>query len=124
MPNSDLIEAINLIKSNKKPEALTILSTLVRIEPKNELAWLWLSVCIDDSDKKKYCLQKVLDINPTNEHAIKALKQINYPQPPTTEEIIQHPIPVKVSPKRNKIFTCLLSCVVVFVITIIIGINV
>lgn len=65
--------AINLYKSGDKQSARQLLLEIVKSDPQNETGWLWLSACVDTVDQKKYCLEKVLAINPNNLDAQKAV---------------------------------------------------
>jgi formylglycine-generating enzyme len=51
-------------------------SVCAKTRSKNELAWLWMSKCVDKKEFKIDCFQKVLEINPSNETAQKALQRI------------------------------------------------
>jgi hypothetical protein len=73
-----LNQAIILIKAGKKSEALPILMAIPRTDPEKELAWLWLSECFDKSQQKRWCFEQALNLNPNNEQAKKALKQIEF----------------------------------------------
>jgi hypothetical protein len=86
--------AIAEIKAGNKSSGLYLLSDVVKAEPKNELAWLWLATCVDSIDKKKFCLNKALSINPNNQIAHKALSQLDRPPEPSLEEIIANPVTV------------------------------
>ncbi len=44
-----------------------LLMQSLKIEPKNELAWLWLSRTIAEPKKKIQCLERALKLNPNNE---------------------------------------------------------
>ena len=79
VPNS-LSEAVELIKKGNKAAALPILKQIIKAEPGNEDAWLWLFACVDDISQKKFCLQKALEINPGNLHARKALEKLTEPK--------------------------------------------
>lgn len=72
-----LKQAIDLIKAGDKDAGGKILVTIVKQEPTNELAWLWLSVCVKTNKDKRYCLKQALKINPSNSQAIKALQKIS-----------------------------------------------
>jgi hypothetical protein len=76
-----LLEAINKAKAGEKAAAGKMLSDYVRKNPSSETAWIWLSICVAPLDQKKYCLNKVLAINPENEGARKALSQLDVPVP-------------------------------------------
>jgi hypothetical protein len=76
----DLQTAIDLVKAGKKSEGGKILSELVKVNPNNEFAWQWLSVCVLSEKEKQYCLNQVLRINPQNEYAKNTLEKIKPPQ--------------------------------------------
>src|SRR3970040_35564 len=79
--------AIAAVKAGDKTSGLHLLSEIVKVEPSNETAWLWLSVCVDNVEQKKYCLTKALSINPNNQNARKALAQLEQPPQPSVEDI-------------------------------------
>jgi len=85
----ELNQAITLIKAGKKSEAIPILKNILKTDRDNELAWLWMSTCVDKPEDKKFCLQEALRINPNGENTKKALDQLE-PKPslqPTLEEM-------------------------------------
>lgn len=77
MSTDKLRQAITLINSGKKKEAILLLRDVINQEPHNEQAWLWLYSCVDKIDQKIFCLQKALSINPSNADAKKALAGLN-----------------------------------------------
>lgn len=91
MEEEDLKKAIVLIKAGNKSDSVPILKNILKTNRNNELAWLWLSVCADNTEDKKYCLQEALRINPNNEHVKKALEQMQieseFIPPPTLREM-------------------------------------
>src|SRR5829696_617183 len=44
-----------------------LLMQSLKIEPKNEVAWLWLSRTMAEPHKKLQCLERALKLNPANE---------------------------------------------------------
>lgn len=93
MTSEKLNNAIQMIKKGEKKAALPLLKEIVKEDPKNENAWLALSLCIDKYENKKYCLEQALKINPGNVNTQNALKKI---EPKTESEIFQ---------KQNQIFS-------------------
>jgi hypothetical protein len=95
MISEKLTQAVQLIKAGNKQAALPILKEIVQIEPNNETAWLWLYSSVDNTSQKKYCLQKVLEINPNNQNARNALaklsNQIPSPAPQLARPLSQQP---------------------------------
>ena len=71
-----LNRAISLFKNGKRGKAAELLKGLIEMEPRNETAWLWLSACVESIADKQDCLLKVLEINPVNQTARKALKRL------------------------------------------------
>ena len=88
MKDNLLEQAISLYKSGNIKSAGEVLKNLVRQDPKNEAAWLWLSVCVEKNEQKQYCLQRVLEINPENRDARTALQMLIGPATPKVEEIL------------------------------------
>jgi hypothetical protein len=76
--------AINLFKSGDKQAAKQLLLEIIKSDPQNETGWLWLSACVDTIDQKKYCLEKVLAINPNNLDAQKAVLSLQNRQQVST----------------------------------------
>lgn len=87
MTSEKIKSAINLFKSGDKQAAKQLLLEIIKSDPQNETGWLWLSACVDTIDQKKYCLEKVLAINPNNLDAQKAVLSLqNRQQVPSTKE--------------------------------------
>jgi tetratricopeptide (TPR) repeat protein len=77
-------------KAGDKEQARQLLQQSIRLEPTSEPAWLWLASVARDSRERMFCLRKILEINPSNEQAIKALRQLEVtlgtaPLPPEPE---------------------------------------
>lgn len=68
-----LLDAIELIKADKRGEAMPILRSIIREDSNFEDAWLWMSVAVDEIDQSIICLDNVLRINPDNLDASTAL---------------------------------------------------
>jgi len=68
-------QAIALIKSGDKQGGQRLLAEVVTADPKNEMAWLWLT-SVAPAEKRRYCLEKVLSINPNNEQARQLLERL------------------------------------------------
>jgi hypothetical protein len=92
----ELTQAVVLIKAGKKLEAVPLLKNILKVDREVELAWLWLSACVETRDNKKYCYQEALRINPANPHAKKALEQL---EPAPMGPIVS--VPIKEKPEAN-----------------------
>lgn len=86
MKDFNLEHAIDLIKSHQISFAQAVLIRLLRQNIRNEAAWLWLAVTMDNPRKIAYCLHRVVQINPNNARArqylfryLRAAKRQNLP---------------------------------------------
>lgn len=80
---SQLQEAVNAIKSGNTDRAKQLLADVLKHNPQDENAWLWMTKCVTSNDEKRYCFERVLKINPQNQHAIEGIRRLNNPVPPT-----------------------------------------
>jgi tetratricopeptide (TPR) repeat protein len=67
---------IQAAKAGQKDQARDLLQQSLRLDPKNEAAWLWLASVARDKRERVFCLQNLLKINPNNEPGIKALQAL------------------------------------------------
>lgn len=71
--NELLQRGMKAAKARQVAEALGLLKQLVELEPRNEMAWLWLSEVVGTDEHRIVCLENVLAINPDNQAAQKGL---------------------------------------------------
>ncbi len=69
MAENALQQAIAALKAGRRKQARAILAHLLRQDPHNEEAWLWLSGAVEQDSERLLCLRQVLAINPNNERA-------------------------------------------------------
>jgi hypothetical protein len=62
-------KGIAAARSGRSDEARRLLQTVVRADPDNEMAWLWLSGLMPTDHQKRDCLEHVLRANPRNGYA-------------------------------------------------------
>lgn len=75
-----LMDAIELVKTDHRREAIHILRELIREDNDFEDAWLWMSVAVESLDQSSICLDNVLRVNPHNFNAASALQRIRSPE--------------------------------------------
>lgn len=75
-----LMDAIELVKTDHRREAINILRELIREDNDFEDAWLWMSVAVESLDQSSICLDNVLRVNPDNFNAASALHRIRSPE--------------------------------------------
>ena len=72
----DINSGISAYKSNNKKLATEIFIDLVKENPKNEKAWLWLAACVSKTEEKIVCLNNAISINPKNIDAKNAVAKL------------------------------------------------
>lgn len=68
--------ASDAVRANKKAEARELLEKVLELDEHNEQAWLWMSGVVDSAEDRRVCLENILIINPTNETALKGIRQL------------------------------------------------
>ncbi len=89
---------IRLAKAGQKEEARELLQQSIRLDPDNEAAWLWLASVAQDNRERVFCLQKLLEINPTNEMALKAMAAATQPAAPMVKRLPNAPVTKAATP--------------------------
>ena len=98
-----LQEAIAAVKAGQTVRARQLLITILRQDPNNEQAWLWMSAVVDTDEAKAMCLEKVLALNPQNAAArrgLSALRSHLVPVPATPRAEQKTVEPVAVAPEE------------------------
>jgi hypothetical protein len=75
-----LMDAIELLKEDRREEARRLLRELIQEDSNFEDAWLWMSIAVDSLDQSSVCLDNVLRVNPDNSQAAGALYRIRKPE--------------------------------------------
>jgi tetratricopeptide (TPR) repeat protein len=84
MDSSDerLQEGIAAYKQGQKQQARRSIKQALRLNPKNENAWLWLSGVVESDEQRRTCLDRALAINPNNKAARRGLALLTAEPPP------------------------------------------
>jgi hypothetical protein len=69
--------AIQAIRNQENTSALNLLKDVIRGDPVNELAWLWISQIVATDKDRRNCLEQLLKINPQNTTAIRGLQLLD-----------------------------------------------
>jgi twitching motility two-component system response regulator PilG len=69
-----LREGIEAAKSGDKAKTRQLLTQVTQLDPRNEVAWMWLASVAEDPVSTLNCLRQVLSINPQQARALSALK--------------------------------------------------
>jgi len=76
-----LRQAIAAIKAGDQETGQQLLAQVISADPQNEAAWSLLASVLEDEDKKRRCLERVLAINPGNGRAALELLQLQEAKP-------------------------------------------
>jgi hypothetical protein len=78
MSGRDLVlaQGIAAARAGDRQAARRLLAEAAQRDPGSELAWLWLSGVLDTTQGRSFCLQRALEINPTNEIARRGLQAL------------------------------------------------
>jgi hypothetical protein len=102
--DNKLQEAITAIKAGDKLTGYRLLVEVIKADPQGknaEDAWLWMSVVVDDPEKRRKSLETVLSLNPNNETARKRLSQLQIP-PSQPRKPTPHTLMPRVAPKQTQ----------------------
>jgi tetratricopeptide (TPR) repeat protein len=83
------VRGIAAAKAGNRDEARRLLQSAIRLEPDNEVAWLWLASVARDVQERVFCLERLLQMNPNNESARKALAALKGEQEPAPAPAIR-----------------------------------
>lgn len=82
MSEQQLLQAgVSALKANDRQKALAIFAQLVQQYPQSERGWFLLGMSMDAKDKRLYCLQRVLTLNPNNQEAKNQIALLSPPKP-------------------------------------------
>jgi tetratricopeptide (TPR) repeat protein len=85
-----LQQAISAARAGRELTARDIFLEIVEINPRSEVAWMWLTGLLDDLDDCIYACKMVLEINPGNVHAREYLGQLRVREQKRTADVQKH----------------------------------
>jgi len=72
-----LDSAIQAIQYGDRASGMRLLAQVLRADPQNVRAWLWMSEVADTEEQRRECLQRVMAIDPLNRTAHARLTQLD-----------------------------------------------
>lgn len=78
MTESNTIDqAIQALRAGDNALAQKLLTQALQADPKDDQAWYWMAACVSDGERKRYCLEKALALQPENALARQALDELD-----------------------------------------------
>jgi len=78
-------QAIAALEAGRAVESQQLLAQVLRQEPNNEAAWLWMAETVAAPERKRYCIQRASAVNPASEDARRLLAELDgQPAPAVT----------------------------------------
>lgn len=81
-----LKQAIQLIQSGDQERARQLLIDLLKTDPKNDRAWVWMAAVVETAELKQECLEEALKHNPRNQVARRGLAALGATPEPLPEQ--------------------------------------
>jgi hypothetical protein len=79
----DLLKrGIAAFKAGRKDEAQGLFQQVLKLDRRNEQAWLWMSGVVESDVERRACLQTVLTLNPANDTAKRGLERLQAAEKP------------------------------------------
>lgn len=100
----DLQQAITAIKAGDKATGKRLLREILKIDQRNEAAWLWMTQCVNTDEDQQKCLQNALRVNPNSEQAKRGLAVLQQRQASQQPPKVEAP-PKPIEPKPKPILT-------------------
>lgn len=75
--NELMQEGIRDVRDGRMGDAYKVFKKVIERNPRNEFAWIWISVTSEDHAEKRAALEKALEINPNSQHAKEALRTLS-----------------------------------------------
>ncbi|HMP43410.1 MAG TPA: hypothetical protein PKA05_23760, partial [Roseiflexaceae bacterium] len=77
-----ITQGAEALRAGDRARAHDLLSQALRLDPQSEQAWLWLSGAVATDEQRRYCLQRVVALNPDNAAAVRGLAALGGATPP------------------------------------------
>lgn len=106
MAESDTILQLGIeaAREGNREEARNLFGLLTRQEPNNAQAWLWLAGVAEGPEQRRAALERVVELDPTNEMAVKGLQAMGVKPTTRLDDAVvpaDAPPPVAAAPERE-----------------------
>lgn len=99
-PQDDLLQrGIAAAKAGQVDEARRLLAQALKLNPRSEAAWLWMSGVVQTREERIRCLKQVIAINPRNTLALRGLRALGVPAEAAPARQVEAPDGVPLVPE-------------------------
>ncbi len=88
---TQLQNAAKAIREGDKKLGKKLLVELLKEDPTNDMAWLWMSAVIGTDKRRRECLEEALRHNPNNQTAQKELQKLKQSGQPSSPSLGNRP---------------------------------
>jgi len=109
MSREFLQQGMAALKAGHKADARRLLEQAVQTDPRSEQGWLWLSGTVETDQERRFCISKVLSINPGNAAAQRGFRALGSgPERSPLEEVkkMPEPLPPQLPTPSTASITC------------------
>jgi len=111
-------QAVAHIQAGELEKGKQILAQVLKQNPRDENAWLWLALSVTDREQERYCFERVLKINPQNQFAIEGLRRLDNPVSPPTQPKVEQQKPVEEGRPSDVILTLAIVGIGLFLVAL------
>ena len=79
-----LKQAMAAVNAGDTVQGRALIENVLESDPHNDLAWVWLSGCVEDPIQRRICLQQALKANPQNPAALDGMRVLDGELVPAT----------------------------------------
>ena len=100
--DANLQKGIKAARRGHKEPAQKLLGQVVKADPSNEQAWMWLAKVVEQPEQKAQCLERVIQLNPDNQWAAQELAALQNQSAPADKTIVSAPAAEAETPPELK----------------------
>lgn len=105
--NERFQQAVQTLKRGDQKGARHMMRQLLIENPKYAPAWLWMSALVDDTKQQRECLQRTLELDPTNDSARRGLEVLELQEfvdsIPASEDSEEYAVPISSTRQARKL---------------------
>jgi membrane protease YdiL (CAAX protease family) len=90
------------LEVGNKEKARQLLEQILQAEPRSERGWLWMADAVDSDEERRFCLERVLNINRRNALARRRLEALTTGVAHSQQADLEGPVEIKAEPSASE----------------------